>query len=62
MKKMEVGKELFTQALKEVGADENLASAESDSSFGINRYGNFEQEITAEEKYVSNVCLWHHAI
>ncbi len=30
---MEVGKELFTQALKEVGADENLASAESDSSF-----------------------------
>jgi len=33
LKKMEVGKELFTQALKEVGADENLASAESDSSF-----------------------------
>ncbi|GBL22595.1 thioredoxin-like reductase Rv2466c [Clavibacter sp.] len=33
LKKMEVGKELFTQALKEVGADENLASAESDSKF-----------------------------
>ena len=33
LKKMEVGKELFTQALKEVGADEDLASAESDSKF-----------------------------
>lgn len=33
LKKMDVGQELFTQALKEVGADENLASAESDSKF-----------------------------
>ena len=33
IKKMDVDQELFTEALKEVGADENLASAESDSSF-----------------------------